>query len=55
MLQAPIFILIDNLRRRLDSSQLSAAITATTWTDRISGPEPRPAHIEDPARELIEV
>jgi hypothetical protein len=37
MVQAPIFILLDNLRRRLDSSQLSAAITATTWTDRILG------------------
>lgn len=37
MTQAPVFLIIDNLRRRLDSSQLSAAITATTWTDRILG------------------
>jgi putative DNA primase/helicase len=30
-------ILLDNIRRRLDSSALSAAITGTTWTDRILG------------------
>src|SRR5262249_854336 len=31
------FILIDNLRRRLDSAALSSAITATTWEDRRLG------------------
>ena len=35
--QASVFLLLDNLRHRLDSSQLSAAITARTWTDRILG------------------
>jgi len=33
---API-LLIDNLRRRLDSAALSAAITSTTWEDRLLG------------------
>jgi hypothetical protein len=31
------FILIDNVRRRLDSAALAAAITSTTWEDRILG------------------
>lgn len=31
------FVSIDNLRRRLDSAALSAAITSTTWEDRILG------------------
>jgi hypothetical protein len=31
------FILIDNLRRRLDSAAMSAGITSTTWEDRILG------------------
>lgn len=32
------FILIDNIRRRLDSGQVAAALTATpAWTDRILG------------------
>jgi hypothetical protein len=30
-------LLIDNLRRRLDSSALAAAITMTTWEDRVLG------------------
>ena len=30
-------VLIDNLRRRLDSSALAAAITAPVWSDRILG------------------
>lgn len=34
---SPGFILIDNLRRRLDSAALSAAITAPTWEDRLLG------------------
>ncbi|RMF86536.1 MAG: DUF3854 domain-containing protein [Nitrospinota bacterium] len=33
----PSVVLIDNLRRRLDSANVSAAITATTWEDRILG------------------
>src|SRR5215470_13321176 len=33
----PSVILIDNLRRRLDSAAVSAAITATTWEDRRLG------------------
>jgi hypothetical protein len=33
----PSVVLIDNLRRRLDSAALSAAITAEVWTDRILG------------------
>src|SRR5262249_52130600 len=33
----PAFILIDNLRERLDSAALSAALTGSTWTDRILG------------------
>jgi hypothetical protein len=31
------FILIDNLRNRLDSAAVSAAITSTSWEDRILG------------------
>jgi hypothetical protein len=31
------FVLIDNLRRRLDSAAVSAGITSTTWEDRILG------------------
>src|SRR5205085_351004 len=31
------FILIDNLRHRLDSAAVSAGITTTTWEDRILG------------------
>jgi hypothetical protein len=37
LIKAPGFILIDNLRRRLDSSSLAAALTAGHWTDRILG------------------
>lgn len=33
----PAVVLIDNLRRRLESGALSGAITATTWEDRIMG------------------
>jgi putative DNA primase/helicase len=35
LLSAPQVIFIDNLRHRLDSAALSAAITATMWEDRI--------------------
>lgn len=34
---SPQFLLIDNLRRRLDSGAVSAAITSPTWEDRILG------------------
>jgi len=33
----PSFVLFDNLRRRLDSANVSAAITATSWEDRRLG------------------
>ncbi len=33
----PAFVLFDNLRRRLDSSNVSAAITAMSWEDRRLG------------------
>jgi hypothetical protein len=34
---SPQMVVIDNLRRPLDSAALSAAITATVWTDRLLG------------------
>lgn len=37
LLTGPSFVLIDNLRRRLDSAALSAAITSPAWEDRILG------------------
>ena len=37
LLQAPQFILIDNIRSGLDSAALSAALTAEIWEDRILG------------------
>jgi hypothetical protein len=37
LLQGPQFILIDNIRARLDSAALSAALTSETWEDRILG------------------
>lgn len=37
LMRAPTFLLIDNLRRRLDSGTVSAAITARMWTDRQLG------------------
>jgi hypothetical protein len=37
LLQGPQFILIDNVRARLDSAALSAALTSETWEDRILG------------------
>jgi hypothetical protein len=33
----PAFVLIDNLKRKLDSAAVSAAITADSWEDRIMG------------------
>lgn len=33
----PQFLLIDNLRRRLDSGAVAAAITSPTWEDRLLG------------------
>ncbi len=37
LLAAPTFLLIDNVRRKLDSAALSAALTSTSWQDRILG------------------
>ncbi len=37
LLGAPAIIVIDNLRRRLDSAALSSAITASVWEDRLLG------------------
>src|SRR5262249_20571338 len=34
---SPPFIFIDNVRRRLDSAQLAAALTTTVWRDRVLG------------------
>lgn len=44
---SPTAVLIDNLRRRLDSAALSSAITATTWEDRVLG---RSENIRIPVR-----
>lgn len=37
LLQSPQFILIDNVRSRLDSAALSAALTSEVWEDRVLG------------------
>lgn len=37
LLAAPTFLLIDNVRRKLDSAALSAALTSQAWQDRILG------------------
>jgi putative DNA primase/helicase len=37
LLGAPAVVVIDNLRRRLDSAALSSAITASVWEDRFLG------------------
>jgi len=37
LLNSPQAVFIDNLRRRLDSAALAAAITASVWEDRILG------------------
>jgi putative DNA primase/helicase len=37
LLKAPGFVVIDNVRRLVDSSALAMALTATTWSDRILG------------------
>jgi putative DNA primase/helicase len=37
LLRAPEIIIIDNLRKRLDSAALSAALTVRTWEDRLLG------------------
>ncbi len=37
LLDGPQFIVMDNLRRKLDSSALAAAITTPMWEDRILG------------------
>jgi hypothetical protein len=37
LLSVPLLIMLDNLRRRLDSAALSAAITTPSWEDRILG------------------
>ena len=37
LLSSPPVVFVDNLRRRLDSSALAAAITAPVWGDRILG------------------
>jgi putative DNA primase/helicase len=35
--QVPVLLVVDNVRRRLDSSALAAALTAPFWEDRILG------------------
>ena len=35
--QIPSIVLIDNLRQKLDSSAVAAALTASFWEDRILG------------------
>jgi putative DNA primase/helicase len=35
LVKAPMVVVIDNLRERLDSSNLSAALTAPVWEDRL--------------------
>jgi hypothetical protein len=35
LLSASLFLLIDNLRRRLDSAAVASAITSPTWEDRV--------------------
>jgi hypothetical protein len=37
LLQSPQVVLIDNVRSRLDSAALSAALTSLTWEDRVLG------------------
>lgn len=37
LMTGPSFVCIDNLRRRLDSASVSAAITSPRWEDRILG------------------
>lgn len=37
LLQAPTFVVLDNLRRRLDSAALAAVLTTCIWADRILG------------------
>jgi putative DNA primase/helicase len=37
LIASPIAVSIDNVRRRLDSANLSAAITSTVWEDRVLG------------------
>lgn len=37
LIAAPTFLLIDNVRRKLDSAALSAALTSTSWQDRVLG------------------
>jgi putative DNA primase/helicase len=37
LMQAPVAVLIDNLRDRLDSAALSAVLSADVWEDRILG------------------
>lgn len=37
LIAAPTYVLIDNIRRKLDSASLAAALTSQTWLDRILG------------------
>ena len=37
LMTGPQFLLLDNLRHRLDSAAVSSAITAPTWEDRVLG------------------
>ena len=46
LLQAPQYILIDNVRSRLDSAALSSALTSETWEDRF-GSLPNCSHTGD--------
>lgn len=35
--EAPTFVMLDNIRQKLDSAALAAVLTTQTWTDRILG------------------
>ncbi len=37
LIKSPAYLLLDNIRRRLDSSSLASAITSTIWQDRLLG------------------
>ncbi|OUN01369.1 MAG: hypothetical protein BAA04_07060 [Firmicutes bacterium ZCTH02-B6] len=37
LIAAPTYVLIDNIRRKLDSASLAAALTSQMWQDRILG------------------
>jgi len=37
LMMAPSYVMLDNIRRRLDSAAFSAAITSPSWEDRVLG------------------